>query len=143
MHDGLTEFYDNDGRLTSHYTGVLPLSSNPMNSVQRAAGLERYREHGPLSRVNADVVSLHRQLMASLSVRCASFANVTPTLARHWPARSLLVMATTIAVYDRFIMFAERIECIIEHRIHQRRVRACSYRPAYNLAIKAVDTGDR
>ena len=47
-------------------------------------------------------------------------------------------MATTIAVYHRFIMFAERIECVIEHRIHQRRVRACSYRPAYN-AIKAVD----
>ena len=48
-------------------------------------------------------------------------------------------MATTIAVYYRFIMFVERIECFIEHRIHQRRVRACSYRPAYNLAIKAVD----
>jgi len=48
-------------------------------------------------------------------------------------------MATTIAVYHWFIMFVERIECVIEHRIHQRRVRACSYRPAYNQAIKAVD----
>lgn len=48
-------------------------------------------------------------------------------------------MATTIAVYLRFVIFVERIECVIEHRIHQRRVRACSYRPAHHLAIKAVD----
>lgn len=48
-------------------------------------------------------------------------------------------MATTIAVYHRFVIFGERIECVIEHRIHQRRVRACSYRPAHNMTIKAVD----
>jgi hypothetical protein len=38
------------------------------------------------------------------------------------PAR--LVMATT-SLYYRFIMFVERIECFIEHRIHQRRVGSC------------------
>lgn len=48
-------------------------------------------------------------------------------------------MVTTIAVYHRFVIFVERIECVIEHRIHQRRVRACSYRPAHYLTIKAVD----
>ena len=36
-------------------------------------------------------------------------------------------------------MCIERIECVIEHCIHQRRVRACTYRPAHNQAIKAVD----
>ena len=48
-------------------------------------------------------------------------------------------MATAVAVYHRFVICAERADRIIEHGIHQRCVRACSYRPAYNLAIKAVD----
>lgn len=48
-------------------------------------------------------------------------------------------MATAVAVYHRFVICAERADRIIEHGIHQRCVRACSYRPAHYLAIKAVD----
>jgi len=29
-------------------------------------------------------------------------------------------MTNTITVYHRFIIFFERIECVIEHRIHDR-----------------------
>lgn len=40
-------------------------------------------------------------------------------------------------------MCIERIKYVIEHRIHQCRVRACTYRAAHNQAIKAVDNRRR
>lgn len=48
-------------------------------------------------------------------------------------------MAPAVAVYHRFVICAERADRIIEHGIHQRCVRAYSYRPAHYLAIKSVD----
>lgn len=48
-------------------------------------------------------------------------------------------MATAVAVYYRCFCSPERIERIIEHGIHPRRVRARSNRPAHYLAIKTVD----
>lgn len=48
-------------------------------------------------------------------------------------------MAAAVAVYHRFVICAERADRIMEHGIHQRCSRACSYRSAHYLAIKAVD----
>jgi hypothetical protein len=47
-------------------------------------------------------------------------------------------MATTIAVYYRFIMFVE-LSSASSSIVFTSVASACSYRPAYNLAIKAVD----
>ncbi len=93
------------------------------------------RDTRPVSAIEHFVFDTPEEAFTRSIIRRASFARHGPyksggvdTLE---PARPP-VMATTIAVYHRFIMFVERIECVIEHRIHQRRVRACSYRPAYN-----------
>lgn len=50
-------------------------------------------------------------------------------------------MAASVAVYHRFFIFSERIERVVEHAIHQFRVRTFSYRPAHHFAIKTVDYG--
>lgn len=49
--------------------------------------------------------------------------------------------AASVAVYHRFFIFSERIECVVEHAIHPFGVRTCSYRPAHHFAIKTVDYG--